>query len=78
MPRPKYQLSKDEELRYDIIESTYVSAKENGDKNVYLIDNEILMRFAGNDGTVDGCHPNDLGFNSMAIAVGYLLEKIFF
>ena len=77
MPRPKYQLSKDEELRYDIIESTYVSAKENGDKNVYLIDNEILMRFAGNDGTVDGCHPNDLGFNSMAIAVGYLLEKIF-
>ncbi len=35
-----------------------------------------LMALAGNDGVVDGCHPTDLGFFSMAKAVGDTLEKI--
>jgi hypothetical protein len=34
------------------------------------------MALAEHDGTVDGCHPNDLGFASMAKAVGEILEKV--
>ena len=35
------------------------------------------MAAAGNDGTVDNCHPNDLGFYSMAEKLGGVLEKVF-
>ena len=35
------------------------------------------MALCGNDGNVDGCHPNDLGFFSMAQAIIKVLEKIF-
>lgn len=31
---------------------------------------------AGGEGTVDDTHPNDLGFASMAEAVGAVFEKI--
>jgi hypothetical protein len=34
------------------------------------------METAKGDGTVDNCHPNDLGFFSMASAVGDVIEKI--
>ena len=34
------------------------------------------MQLAGDNGTVDGTHPNDLGFASMAQAIGDVLEKI--
>lgn len=76
MSRPKYYLTKEDEMRLEIIKSTYNSAKENGDNYVYLIEGGTLMQMAGNDGTVDGIHPNDFGFASMAAAVGDLLEKI--
>lgn len=33
------------------------------------------MALARDEGTVDDCHPNDLGFVSMSQAVGDLLEK---
>ncbi len=76
MSRPKFYLSKDEELRLDIIKATYNKAIESGDKNVYLIEGKKLMELAGNEGTVDNCHPTDLGFHSMAKALGDVLEKI--
>ena len=76
MSRPKYSLTDDELLRLNIIKTTYNNAIKNGDKNVYLIEGTKLMELAGNDGTVDNCHPNDLGFVSMAKAVGDVLEKI--
>lgn len=60
---------------YTVIKETYEIAKANGD-NVYYLDGPMLMALAGNDGTVDGCHPNDLGFYSMAKAVGDVLEGI--
>ena len=77
MSRPKYILTQDEKERFSIIEKTYLEAKENNDKNVYLIDGKTLMEKAGNEGTVDDCHPNDLGFFSMAQAVSKVLEEIF-
>ena len=76
MSRPVYCLSEDEEVRRSIVEKTYRNALESGDRNVYFIDGRTLMALAGNEGTVDGCHPNDLGFASMAKAVGDVLEKV--
>jgi lysophospholipase L1-like esterase len=76
MSRPKFYLNEKEEMRLEIIKTTYRNAIESGDKNVYLIEGKKLMDLAGNEGTVDTCHPNDLGFYSMAKAVGDVLEKI--
>lgn len=59
----------------DVIKATYEKAKANGD-NVYYLDGPALMATAQNEGTVDGGHPNDLGFFSMAKAVGDILEGI--
>lgn len=78
LSRPKFYLTKEEELRLEIIKNTYNNAVANGDKNVYIIDGRALMNLAGDEGTVDGCHPNDLGFMSMADALGDVLEKILF
>jgi hypothetical protein len=49
-----------------VIRKTYEDALRAGDRNVYLIEGPELMRYAENEGTVDDCHPNDLGFWSMA------------
>ena len=46
-----------------------------GDKNIYLLDNKDLTAICKNDGTIDGCHPTDFGFASMAKAVGDVIEK---
>lgn len=76
MPRPNYTLSKAQQERFEIIKRTYDNAIKSGDKNVYFIDNKTLMAIARNDGIVDDCHPNDLGFYSMAKAIEPVLKKI--
>ena len=76
LSRPKFSLNEEEETRLRIIRKTYNNAVEGSDKNVYLLDGRTLMKMAGEEGTVDSCHPNDLGFMSMADAVGDMLEKI--
>ena len=76
LSRPKFTLTQEEKLRLEIIRATYNNAIGAGDKNVYLIEGTILMRLAEDEGTVDGCHPNDLGFMSMAKEIGALLERI--
>lgn len=75
MSRPKYYLDESEKQRLDIIENTYNNAIAAGDKNVYMISGKTLMNMAGNEGTVDNCHPNDLGFASMAQVLGDMIEK---
>ncbi|MBE6727460.1 MAG: hypothetical protein E7562_02295 [Ruminococcaceae bacterium] len=77
MSRPKYYLTNDEQRRLDVIMETYNNAKQAGDNNVYLLDGKTLMALAENDGTVDNCHPNDLGFASMARALINVLKGIF-
>ena len=52
--------------RRDIVKQTYLNAVTRGDKNVSFIDGAEL--FGTTDKkypTVDGCHPNDLGFYLM-------------
>jgi len=76
MSRPKYSLTKDELKRRDIIKLTYENAIKSGDSNVYFIGGDELMKICGDDGTVDGVHCTDLGFFSMAKALGDLMYEI--
>ena len=76
MSRPKYYLTTEEKERFAIIRQTYGNAIAAGDSNVYLLDGRQLMEMAKNEGTVDDCHPTDLGFASMAKALGEVLAKI--
>ncbi len=62
--------------RRAVVSRTYDYAISNGDKNIYFIGGEELF---GNDYqfcTVDGCHPNDLGFYKMAQAYCSVLRPL--
>ena len=76
MSSPQFYVDEYWKKRREVIETTYQNAKAAGDENVYYIPGNQLMAMAGNEGTVDGCHPTDFGFASMAKAVGDLLEKL--
>ncbi len=74
--KPDYSI-KDAKKRKAIIRRTYRNAIKNGDKNVYFIDGEKIMRkYAGTDGTVEGVHPNDFGFRALARGFGDVIKKI--
>lgn len=63
--------------RRDIVMDTYRYALANGDKNVYYIDGESF--FLGkyeNDCSVDGIHPNDMGFSFMADGIESEIQRI--
>ena len=75
MSRPKHYLNEYEKERLEIITATYENAVANGDENVYLLTGAELTALCGNEGTVDGCHPTDFGFASMASAFCDLVEK---
>ena len=65
--------------RRKIIMESYIKALDRGDKNVYFIDGGSL--FAGDEYdncTVDGCHPNDLGFYRMARGIMPILKEILY
>ena len=66
LSRPKYRLTEEEQARLAVIKRTYTEAIAAHDKNTFFIDGPTLMRYAKNEGTVDNCHPTDLGFYSMA------------
>ena len=77
----KYYVNSREEsvARRRVILDTYHYAVANGDKNVYFIDGESIFRGPFEDScTVDGCHPNDLGFAFMAEAVTAVLKRALF
>ncbi len=75
--RPNVHLSAEEIRRREIIESTCRQAVEQGDRNVYFIDgSRIMERFGGDSGTVDNCHPNDLGFMCMAKVIGETIGAV--
>ncbi len=76
LSRPQYHTGWYENKCREIIEATCKNARAAGDENVYFIGGKALMAMAGNDGTVDDCHPNDLGFASMAKAVSEVLDNI--
>lgn len=52
--------------RRRVIEETWNNARKSGDEKVWFIDGELLFGRKCRDAcTVDGCHPNDLGFYRM-------------
>jgi hypothetical protein len=62
--------------RRDIVRRTYDNAIASGDKRVYHVENETLFGSKDRDAcTVDGCHPNDLGFMRMAEAIYPAVRK---
>ena len=75
MTAPKWKAFGVMKERRDIIETTYKNAVAAGDKNVYFLDGDDLMRLCENNGTVDNCHPTDFGFASMGKAVCEVFEK---
>ena len=76
LSRPKIYLDESEQKRLAIIQTTYQNALAAGDRNVYFIQGSDLMAQTDNDGTVDGTHPNDYGFHSMARVLGACIHKI--
>ena len=61
--------------RRAIVMASYLKALENGDKNVYFIDGHAFFYGGDRDScTVDGTHPNDLGFQRMGKVIGEILQ----
>ncbi len=63
--------------RFEIIKATYDYAIAQGDTKVKLIDGDTLFGGEFDYCTVDGCHPNDLGFYKMGKVIGDALSEYF-
>lgn len=75
--RPKTCYTDEEKQRRNVVLTTYDNAKARGE-NVYFIDGEKIGDILGGDSiTVDGCHPNDLGFMCIAAAVDKILKSCY-
>ena len=59
-----------------IVKKTYENALAGGDENVYFIPGPTLMKYAKENGTVDGCHPTDYGFASIAKVLTPIIKKL--
>ena len=63
----------------NIIRGTYAHALTEGDKNVYFVDGKKMFGKEDRDMcTVDGSHPNDLGFLRMADMVEPVLRGLLY
>ena len=76
MSRPRALLNAEDTERRAVVEATYQNAVARGDGRVYFLDGPALTVLSGNEGMVEGTHPNDLGFASMAAALGDLCERV--
>ena len=67
----------DSRKRMEIVRATYEHAREKGDEKVWFIDGASLFGENGREEcTVDGTHPNTLGFMRMAEKVYPVLKEI--
>ena len=72
-----YNDNKKQKDLYNVIYNNYLKAKENGDNNLYFIDGHTLFGTEFREFcTVDGTHPNDLGFYRMAQTIYPVLKEI--
>lgn len=63
--------------RRDVIMSSYLKARQTGDKNVWFIDGMgFFADYRQNEYVVDGAHPQDAGFIRMAEGIGSLIRYI--
>ena len=76
-PRPKNRNTGDVAARQAVVRETYENALARTDKNVYFIPGTDLIKDEiGDDWSVCGTHPTDLGFFSMAEAIAPTLKKL--
>ena len=75
MSKPKFELDAYQIKRLEIIRKTCDNARAAGDRNVYFIDGRELFSLCEHEGLVDGCHPTDLGFFSMAKKLVEVIEE---
>ncbi len=73
--RPAFLSSPERDARFAVIKRTFDNARFTGDRNVYLVHGGEILNEIGNDGTVDGCHPTDLGFYFMAEGIEDTLDR---
>lgn len=74
--KPNYSFNSHDDERRCIIMESYIKARKGGDKNVYFVDGASLLAGLEQDAcTVDGCHPNDLGFCRFAQMLYPTLKK---
>jgi lysophospholipase L1-like esterase len=75
--KPDFRMEDRDDLRREVIRGVYEKAVASGDRNVYFIDGETLHDGPYRDScTVDGTHPNDLGFCRMAEVIGEVMAPI--
>lgn len=69
----------DGEQRRNVIRTTVENARKNGDENAFFVNGCDCSKVlgAGDCVSVDGCHPNDLGFFCMAQLLEEVFRKIF-
>ena len=74
--KPDFKGTANDITRRDLIRANYERALAAGDKAIYFIDGETLFGDEDSDAcTLDGCHPNDLGFYRMATVVSPVVAK---
>lgn len=77
IPQVKRYLNESEQQRLQVIRETYEEAIAAGDKNVYFLDgSRFFDDYNGENATVDGTHPTDLGFTYMAKGIEPLLRQL--
>ena len=63
--------------RREVVMTSYLKARQNGDKNVYFVDGlSFGMASHTYDLSMDSIHPNDAGFLRMADCIGLVLKHI--
>ena len=73
--KPDFYAGTPDERRREIVIATYEYALSQGDRRVQFVDGATLFDGPFRDScTVDGCHPNDLGFYRMAQKIGDAVE----
>lgn len=74
--RPDFDSDPASDERRAVVKETYEKAKAAGD-DVYFVDGETLFGDVDRENcTVDGCHPNDLGFYRMSEVIGGVIKEI--
>ncbi len=63
-------------LRRDTVMETYLWAKKEGYRVAFVDGHTLFDGPMARDCTVDGCHPNDLGFYRMAMKIAPVLERL--
>ena len=76
--RPVVNLNQgDDRARFEALWDNYQQGLKAGDKNLYFVKGfEMFLPNAKAESIGDGCHPNDIGYLGMSIAIGDKLQEI--